>query len=138
MVEQRAPASVVETPAPEDRPVCSRLTGTEFEGDFYQAPRMMMNPTPAERIPIFVGGLSDIAFARASRHDGWVGDLYTTDEAAAHAARLAAIRAETGATGDFSVITDVWTMPWAYYHGLDATLDHKLDALERFARDVMG
>jgi len=131
---------------------------TEFEGHFYEAPRLTMNPTPTERIPIFVGGLSDMAFARAARHDGWVGDLYTTDEAAAHAARLAEIRAEIGATGDFSVITaltdafvpehfaaaeergitDVWTMPWAYYSGPDATLAQKIDGMERFATDVMG
>ena len=35
-------------------------------------------------------------------------------------------------------ITDVWTMPWAYYHGLDATLDQKLDGMERFALDLMS
>ena len=127
---------------------------TEFEGDFYDAPRLTMNPTPGERIPIYVGGLSDIAFARAARHDGWIGDLYTIEEAAGHAARLAAIRAEQGATGEFAVITaltdaflpehfaeaeergitDVWTAPWAYYHGMDATLDQKIEGMERFAR----
>lgn len=130
---------------------------TEFEGAFYPTPRLMMNPSPADRIPIYVGGLSEVAFARAARHDGWIGDLYTTDEAAAHAERLAEIRRETGASGDFSVITaltdaflpehfatahergitDVWTMPWAYYHGLDCTLEQKLDGLERFAHDVL-
>jgi probable F420-dependent oxidoreductase len=130
---------------------------TEFEGDFYEAPRLTMNPTPGERIPIYVGGLSEIAFARAARHDGWVGDLYTIEEAAAHAERLAAIRAEQGATGDFSVITaltdaflpehfaeaeergvtDVWTAPWAYYHGMDATLDQKIEGMEKFADDIM-
>jgi hypothetical protein len=87
-----------------------------------------------------------------------VGDLYTVDEAAGHAARLAEIRAEIGATGDFAVITaltdaflpehfataeergitDVWTMPWAYFHGLDATLEQKLDGMERFAQDVLA
>jgi probable F420-dependent oxidoreductase len=130
---------------------------TEFEGDHYTAPRLTMNPAPTERIPVYVGGLSEVAFARAARHDGWIGDLFTVDEAAAHAARLAEIRSEIGATGDFAVITaltdaflpehfaaaeergitDVWTMPWAYYHGLDATLEQKLDGLERFAQDVM-
>ena len=108
---------------------------------FYTAPRLVMEPTPTEPIPIIVGGLSDIAFRRAARHDGWVGDLYSIEEATAIAARLAAARAEIGAEGDFSVITalndaflpehferaeaggvtDCWTMPWAYYYGLDAT-----------------
>lgn len=131
---------------------------TEFEGEFYTAPRMMMNPSPSAPVPILVGGLSEIAFRRAARHDGWVGDLYTVEEATRHAGRLAEIRAEVGATGDFSVITaltdahlpehfataeeggvtDVWTLPWAYYHGLDVTLAQKIDGIERFAADVIG
>ena len=130
---------------------------TEFEGQFYSAPRLVMEPTPTERIPILVGGLSEIAFRRAARHDGWVGDIYSTDEAIGHAARLGEIRREIGAEGDFSVITaladaflpehferaeaggvtDCWTMPWVYYHGLDATVDQKIDGMERFAKDVL-
>ena len=110
---------------------------TEFDGEFYTAPRLVMEPTPTAPVPIIVGGLSDVAFRRA--------------------ARLAAARAEIGAEGDFAVITalndaflpehfekaaaggvtDCWTMPWAYYHGLDATLEQKLDAMERFAADVL-
>jgi probable F420-dependent oxidoreductase len=50
---------------------------TEFEGEFYSAPRMMMNPSPTAPIPVYVGGLSEIAFHRAARHDGWVGEIYT-------------------------------------------------------------
>ncbi len=130
---------------------------TEFEGEFYSAPRMVMEPTPSARIPVYVGGLSEIAFRRAARHDGWVGDLYTIEEAAAHAATLARMREEAGNDRDFSVITaltdaftpehfaragergvtDVMTMPWAYYHGLDVSLEQKLDGLERFAQDVL-
>lgn len=131
---------------------------TEFEGEFYTAPRLTMEPTPTERIPVLIGGLSEIAFRRAARHDGWVGDIYPTDEAIALAGRIAEVRREAGAEGQFSVITalsdaflpehfaraeaggitDCWTMPWAYYHGLDATLEQKIDGLESFARDVIG
>lgn len=130
---------------------------TEFDGEFHTAPRLAMEPTPTERIPIFVGGLSDVAFRRAARHDGWVGDLFSIERAGEIAGRLAAARAEIGAEGDFSVITalsdaflpehferaeaagvtDCWTMPWAYYHGLDATLEQKLESMERFAEDVL-
>lgn len=129
----------------------------EFEGEFYTAPRLVMEPTPTEPIPIIIGGLSEVAFKRAARHDGWVGDLYTTDEATALAAKLAEARRAIGAEGDFSVITalsdaflpehferaeaggvtDCWTMPWAYYHGLEASLDQKVDGMERFAKDVL-
>ncbi|MDI6910127.1 TIGR03619 family F420-dependent LLM class oxidoreductase [Nocardioides sp.] len=131
---------------------------TEFDGEFYSAPRLMMEPTPTEPIPVLVGGLSEVAFRRAARHDGWVGDIYPVDEAIALAGRLAEVRREAGADGDFTVvaalsdallpedfaraeaggITDCWTMPWAYYHGLDATLEQKVDALERFAREVLA
>ena len=65
---------------------------TEFEGEFYSAPRLMMNPSPSAPVPIYVGGLSEIAFARAARHDGWVGDIYTVEEASRHATRLREIR----------------------------------------------
>jgi len=131
---------------------------TEFAGDFYAAPRLVMEPTPTEPIPILIGGLSEVAFRRAARHDGWIGDIYTTDEAIAHAGRLADVRREAGATGDFSVVTalsdaflpehferaeaggvtDCWTMPWAYYHGLEASVEQKVDGLERFAQDVIA
>jgi len=31
-------------------------------------------------------------------------------------------------------VTDVWTMPWAYYHGLEATLAQKLEGESRGER----
>ncbi len=128
-----------------------------FEGTHYPTPRLVMEPTPTARIPIYVGGLSEIGMRRAARHDGWIGDLYSIEEATGHARRLAEIREEIGAEGDFRMITaltdaflpehfaaaeaggvtDVWTMPWAYYHGLDCTLEQKLDGIARFAEDVL-
>lgn len=128
---------------------------TEFEGEFYSAPRMQMNPTPSAPIPILVGGLSEIAFRRAVKHEGWVGDIYTLEEACGHARRLRELRAEAGGADDLEVITaisdawlpehferaaeagvtEVWTMPWAYYHGLEATLEQKLDGMARFAEE---
>jgi probable F420-dependent oxidoreductase len=131
---------------------------TEFEGAFYTAPRMVMEPTPTAPIPIYVGGLSEIAFARAARHDGWIGDMYKTDEAIGWAQRLAEVRREHGvADRDFSVfvaltdaflpehfaaaeqggITDCMTMPWAYYFGMDATVEQKLEGMTRFAETVI-
>ncbi|MCW2754686.1 MAG: rutA 1 [Marmoricola sp.] len=129
----------------------------QFEGTFYPTPRLVMEPTPTARIPIYVGGLSEAGMRRAARHDGWIGDLYSIEEASAHAHRLAEIREEIGATGDFRFITaltdafapeqfaaaeaggvtDVWTMPWAYYHGLACTLEQKVDGIRRFAADVL-
>ncbi|MCU1594463.1 MAG: rutA 1 [Frankiales bacterium] len=131
---------------------------TEFEGEHYSAPRMIMEPSPTAPIPVYVGGLSEVAFQRAARHQGWIGDLYTVEEAAGHARRLQEIREQIGATGDFSVITaltdaflpehfakaqeggvtDVWTMPWAYYFGTECSLEQKLEGLTRFSADVIA
>jgi probable F420-dependent oxidoreductase len=129
----------------------------EFHGEFYDAPRLMMEPTPTAPVPVYVGGLSEVAFARAARHDGWVGDMYKTDEAIGWAGRVAEARAAVGAEGDFSVyvaltdaflpehfaraeeggITDCMTMPWMYYSGRDATIDQKIEGMTKFADDVI-
>lgn len=128
-----------------------------FDGAFYPTPTLKMEPTPTARIPIYVGGLSEVGLQRAARHDGWIGDLYTAAEAAEFARRLREIREEIGAEGDFSVITaltdcflpeqfaaaevsgvtDTMTMPWAYYYGLDCSLEQKVESVHRFAEDVI-
>ena len=78
---------------------------TEFAGEFYPTPRLEMEPTPP-RIPIYVGGLSDIALRRAARNDGWIGDLISTDRAIASVERMRELRAEKGLTmDDFDVLT---------------------------------
>src|SRR5262249_24905606 len=107
----------------------------EFHGEFYDAPRLVMEPTPTAPVPVYVAGLAVVAFARAARHDGWIGDMYPTEEAIGWATRLADARAAAGAEGDFSVfvaltdaflpehferaerggVTDCMTMPWMYY-----------------------
>jgi probable F420-dependent oxidoreductase len=133
----------------------------EFHGQHYDAPRLVMEPTPTAPVPVYVGGLSEVAFARAARHDGWIGDMYPTDEAIGWAARLmearAALEDQETAEHPFAVfvaltdaflpehflraeqggITDCMTMPWMYYSGREATLEQKLEGLERFADDVI-
>ena len=129
---------------------------TEFDGDFYRTPRLEMQPTPP-RIPIYVGGLSDLALRRAARNDGWIGDLITTDRAIEAATRLRALRAEndlpldgftilTPLTDALTVadyqraaaagITGILTMPWVFYAGPDASLAEKIDGMQRFRKDL--
>ncbi|MGV0853843.1 TIGR03619 family F420-dependent LLM class oxidoreductase [Mycolicibacterium phlei] len=129
---------------------------TEFDGEFYQTPRLEMEPTPPP-IPVYVGGLSDVALRRAARHDGWIGDLITTDRALERIARLRELRAENGRSmDDFTVITPltdaftpehyeraeaggigaVVTMPWMFYAGPQATLAEKIDGMVRFRADL--
>ncbi|MDP9823785.1 putative F420-dependent oxidoreductase [Nocardioides massiliensis] len=125
------------------------------EGPFYPAPRLTMRPMPPVEVPILVGGLSDVAIRRAARHDGWISDIMPTDDAIAVAGRLAALRdadapraevvvalndalvADDFARAAVGGVTEVMTQPWYYYHGRDASLEQKIDGLERFKRDVL-
>lgn len=129
---------------------------TQFEGEFYRAPRLEMQPTPPP-IPVYVGGLSEAALRRAARNDGWIGDLITTDRAIGAVARLRELRSENGLTmDDFTVltpltdavttadyrrardagITGIITMPWMFYAGRDASLADKIDGMRRFRKDL--
>jgi probable F420-dependent oxidoreductase len=130
----------------------------ETDGELYPTPRLTMRPRPAERVPILVGGMSEVALRRAARHDGWIGDVCSTEDAIGYAKRLGELRAELGRTGDPAVVvalndaltaddfaraeaggvTDVMTMPWLYYSGFKATLDQKIDGMRRFAEDVVA
>lgn len=129
---------------------------TEFDGETHQTPRLEMEPTPPP-IPIYVGGLSDIALRRAARNDGWIGDLITTETAITTAQRVLRMRAENGLPADaFTIltpltdaltiadyeraaeggITHILTMPWMFYSGPTATLAEKLDGMKRFRKDL--
>jgi len=130
----------------------------EHHGEFYDVPRVRMNPSPGRRIPIWVGGISDPALRRAARNDGWLSDLQTTDEIRECIRKTRAFRAELGRAHEpFDVmasasdaadlpayrrlaeagVTHVLTMPWVFYHGLTPDLEKKLDGLRRFAGDVL-
>ncbi|MDF2824624.1 MAG: hypothetical protein K0R68_2032 [Mycobacterium sp.] len=129
---------------------------TEFDGEFYSTPRVEMEPTPPP-IPIYVGGLSDIALRRAARHDGWIGDLISTDQALERVSKLRELRAEKGLDmAGFTVITPltdaftpqhfqraeaggidgIITMPWMFYAGPQATLAEKVEGMKRFRTDM--
>ena len=129
---------------------------TEFDGEFYRR-RGWRCSRRRRAIPIYVGGLSEIALRRAARYDGWIGDLINTDHAIAAAARLRELRAENGLSmDDFTIltpltdaftiadyqraedagITGILTMPWMFYSGPEATLAEKVDGMKRFRKDL--
>lgn len=130
---------------------------TSTDGPHYPTPRLLMEPTPPP-IPILIGGLSPVALRRAARHDGWVGDISTTDEAIDTAAQLRQYRAAAGRDGTGEVIaalndailpqdferahtggvTTAMVAPWAYYFGMKAPLPQKLEAMQRFYDDVVS
>jgi probable F420-dependent oxidoreductase len=129
----------------------------EHTGPFYSFPRLEMTPAPARRIPIWVGGISGAALARAARNDGWLSDLQTSAEIADCIARIRALRAELGRAHEpFAVLaspsdvrdrdgyrrleaagaTHALVMPWIAYCGPAADLQQKLDGIRRFADEL--
>ena len=69
----------------------------EFHGEFYDFPPIKMAPTPAEPIPLLVGGHSDPALRRAARRgDGWMHAGGPGEELDALLDKLAAIRRAEG------------------------------------------
>ncbi|MCU1454001.1 MAG: rutA 1 [Acidimicrobiales bacterium] len=131
----------------------------EHHGAAYDLPRLEMTPAPGAAIPVFVGGTSKAALRRAARHDGWISDYLTIDEAAAVWSEIQEYRGRYG-TSDrpFSMIcslkdavtvddlrraeeagvTELLTMPWVFYGGFKQDLGQKLDGLERFADEILA
>ena len=134
----------------------------EYHGEVFDLQSIKMTPAPSAPVPILLGGHGEAALRRAARvGDGWMhgggdpGDLPVLLE------RLAQLRKEEGREGEpFEVhvismdaytpdgvrrledmgVTDVIVgFRWPYVVGPDTEpLQDKLDALRRFADDVIG
>lgn len=69
----------------------------EHHGEFFDFPRIVMNPVPAEPVPILIGGTSKPALRRAARlGDGWIGPGQTVDAALKTLAEIRRLRSEYG------------------------------------------
>lgn len=132
----------------------------EYHGKFFDFDRLEMSPVPEGGVPIFVGGLSDIAMKRAARiGDGWIAVQHTTEELRELLAKLNGMRREYGTqdkpfenvvacTDAFDVdgyrrledlgATTLTTQPWILYGADPNSLEEKKDALKRFADDVIS
>ena len=62
--------------------------GTEFESEFFSFRDVRVRPEPQQRIPVWVGGSSAGAIARAARNDGWHPTWAPVDVFAGHLERL--------------------------------------------------
>lgn len=131
-----------------------------YEGRYYQFPPMEMNPAPTAPVPLWIGGISEPAMRRAARlADGWVTDLQSSAEIIDSIDRIRHWRGEYGREHlPFEVmatpndawdvdgyrrleaagVTHIMTMPWPFYHGDSEQLEDKLDAIRRFADDVIS
>ena len=83
---------------------------TSFDGDHVQLPELKISPTPAEPVPLYVGGDTTVALKRAARlGDGWIGALYKPDEAEAKVAELRGYLHDAGrADDDFEIVLSLY------------------------------
>lgn len=74
------------------------LSGNEVEhhGQFYDFDALSMAPGLTEPVPVLVGGLSDAAFRRAARNDGWIGYQHNIEDLEPIIRALDKARAEVG------------------------------------------
>jgi len=71
----------------------------EVSGANYTLPACSITPTPNDPIPVYVGGVSDIALRRAAHNDGWIGIYHTVEETRTIMDRIRAAREEAGTLG---------------------------------------
>src|SRR6478735_2448289 len=129
-----------------------------WQGEYYQVPKMMVEPHPPSRVPILCGGESEVALRRAARLcDGWVGYAYGLDESVGYATRLNELRREYGREQEpFEIvlalleppsvdmyrraeeagITAVMCRPWLSLEP-GAGVESYREPIERFAEDVI-
>jgi probable F420-dependent oxidoreductase len=132
----------------------------EHHGRFFEHGPLQMSPAPRAPIPIYFGGISDVALARAARlGQGWMGTGQTPDEATLHCRKLAALRKQAGREREpFETIvplvvppdldllrrleaegmTSTSAYPFTYTIGPTSTLAQKRDHMLRFADTVIA
>ncbi len=134
----------------------------EYHGDIIELARCKISPTPAQPIPILVGGHAPPALRRAAlRGDGWIHAGGDAKELEQMISKLRGLRAEYGRADDpfeihvisidaFSVdgirrledmgVTDaIVGFRWPYVEGPDTQpLSEKLDVLRRFGDSVIA
>ena len=113
----------------------------EFHGKYYDFDRVIMEPHPQKKIPIYVGGTTEPAIRRATRYsDGWLGIMHGFEEVKKIIPELRRQRKEWGhekepfdillqcpeATSVDDIrrledlgVTHFWIVPWTYYAQLN-------------------
>jgi alkanesulfonate monooxygenase SsuD/methylene tetrahydromethanopterin reductase-like flavin-dependent oxidoreductase (luciferase family) len=134
----------------------------EFHGEFFDFEPAGITPKPPEPVPVWIGGKSPAALARAARHEGWLGMNYDLPEvyellAALNDAR-AAREVESGVrSSDFETfvipnaapsselyadlasrgVTSTIGSAWPYADRDYASIEAKRDAIARFAEGFL-
>lgn len=132
----------------------------EFHGKYYDIEPIKISPVPTEPVPILIGGHADAALKRAARlGDGWMHAGGDPAELQAYMDRLGELRREYGrenrpfeihviSLDAYSVdgvkrledhgVTDAIVGFRDVYNAADTPLQPKLDAIHRYADDVIS
>ena len=131
----------------------------EFHGEFYDIQSIKINPVPSEPVPILIGGHADAALRRAARNDGWMHAGGDAESLEGYLERLRELREKASlASEPFEVhvisldaytpegirrleglgVTDVIVGFRNVYAGEDQLLQTKVDALRRYADEVIA
>ena len=132
----------------------------EHHGEFYDIPRLEMTPVPTEPVPIFVGGISDVAMKRSRAPRRLAGRLphhRGCDRGPGQARPLAGrvrplgravlprratrrrrSRRTTSAGPKKPASPTSSRCRGPFYAGLDAPLDQKIDGLARYYEDIVA
>jgi probable F420-dependent oxidoreductase len=132
----------------------------EHHGANYDFSPLQINPVPKKMVPIFVGGISELAMRRAAEHDGWISDLHSTAELASYINIVRSYRKELskdhqpfeilcfGATDAVGVdgyrrmgesgATVICTIPWFALGRSAKTLQAKKDAIVEFGDKIIS
>lgn len=131
-----------------------------YQGEFYQFDELEMTPAPSKPVPIWVGGMSKAALNRVAKYgDGWVSDLQTSEEIVSMINTIKEMKEKHGrsdvplnvmATPNDAFmpeqyielreagVTHIMTQPWFFYHQEPFTVEKQIDAIERYAADVIA
>ena len=133
----------------------------EYHGRFYTVPRLAIAPVPPAPVPIYIGGLAEPVLRRAARladgYIGWENPRCALEDLGPLIRRLHGYRADyERARQPFEVkflpgscrrelllrlrdagVTDLILLPWLEEAGPAAPLQARIDAVRRFADELM-
>lgn len=132
----------------------------DHHGRFFDLAPAQMSPAPGHEIPVWFGGLSEIAMKRATTlGDGWLGIGNTPEEATQILGKLRALRREAGKEREpFETIVPLVTrldpdvllrlaeqgmtganaFPFSFTLGANSTLAQKREQMLRFGEAVIA